>query len=407
MDHPYSLASDTFGDEEIAAAKAVLDSGRVTMGERVLQFEAELAAWTGAAHALMVNSGSSANLLMVDAMMRRSRGRGPWHRGDEVLVPALAWPTTVWPLGQLGLVPVFVDVDPITLAIDLDSAASMLGPRTRGMFLIEVLGRAPDLGAYVRFCAAHDLVLLEDACESLGSHFEGQHVGTFGKMGSFSCYFSHHVSTIEGGAILTADSELHDDLISLRAHGWIRGRSDAADWRAEFPHLDERFLFVLPGYNVRPTELQGAIGSVQLRKLDDMLAKREQLTRQVLGWTREHAPWLSLIGAECVVDAPNGSRTRRSRSHSWMTLPFRVAPDAPMTVDDVKARLEASGVATRPIIAGNLARHPAVRHVEHRSARSLRVADDLLAHGFMIGCHPVLAPGALETLQRAIAALAR
>jgi len=337
--------------------------------------------------------------------MRRSRTAGTWQRGDEVLVPALAWPTTVWPLVQLGLVPVFVDVNPVTLAIDLDSAASMLGPRTRGMFLIEVLGRAPDLGAYARFCADHGLVLLEDACESLGSHSDGKHVGTFGKMGSFSSYFSHHLSTIEGGVIITDDADLHDDLISLRAHGWTRGRSDAASWRTEFPHLDDRFLFVLPGYNVRPMEIQGAIGSVQLRKLDDMLAKREQLTQKVLSWTSESAPWLSLIGAECLGDARSPATERRARTHSWMTLPFRVAADAPLTVDEVKARLEQHGVATRPIIAGNLARHPAVRNTEHKSARSLQVSDDLLAHGFMIGCHPVLAPGALETLQRGLASL--
>jgi CDP-6-deoxy-D-xylo-4-hexulose-3-dehydrase len=404
MSTPYALAADTFGDEEIAAAKAVLDSGRLTMGERVRGFEAEFAQWTGARHALMVNSGSSANLLMIEVMLRRSSGRGPWQPGDEVLVPALAWPTTVWPLVQLGLIPVFVDVDRTTLAIDLESAAAALGPRTRGMFLISVMGRAPDLAAHARFCEQHGLVLLEDACESLGAHSEQRHVGTFGTMASFSFYFSHHLSTIEGGAILTNDDALHDDLKSARAHGWIRDRSDAESWRSQFPSLDDRFLFITPGYNVRPMELQAAIGSVQLRKLDHMLAERERLARRVRAWLAEWAPWLELIGADCLSGDP-AAVSRRARTNSWMTLPLRLGPRAPVAVRELQGRLEELGVATRPIIAGNLVRHPAVRAIEHRCAPSLAAADDTLARAFMIGCHPVLAPGALETLERAIRSL--
>src|SRR5262245_41247862 len=137
----YPLAANTLTAEEISAAKAVLDSGLLTMGHEVQRFENAFASWVGARHAVMVNSGSSANLLMVDLMLRRSSSTAPWQTGDEVLVPALAWPTTVWPLVQLGLTPVFVDVDPKTLAIDLDSARSVLSPRVKGMFLIHVLGQ--------------------------------------------------------------------------------------------------------------------------------------------------------------------------------------------------------------------------------------------------------------------------
>ncbi|HEY2735455.1 MAG TPA: DegT/DnrJ/EryC1/StrS family aminotransferase, partial [Polyangiales bacterium] len=156
----------------------------------------------------MVNSGSSANLLAVDSLLRRSRSAAPLQAGDEVLVPALAWPTTVWPLLQLGLVPVFVDVDADTLAISLASAESVISRRTKAMFLIQVLGLVPDMTAYQAFCARHRLVLIEDSCESLGGHHAGTHVGNFGLTGSFSCYFSHHISTIEGGVIVTRDAAL-------------------------------------------------------------------------------------------------------------------------------------------------------------------------------------------------------
>src|SRR5262245_55984656 len=254
----YPLATNTLDSEEISAAKAVLTSGLLTMGKEVHGFEKAFADWVGARHALMVNSGSSANLLIVDLMLRRSSSAAPWMAGDEILVPALAWPTTVWPLVQLGLTPVFVDVDPKTLAIDLESARSVLSPRVTGMFLIHVLGQVPVMQDYLKFLADHDMRLIEDCCESLGGHSGGKHVGNFGVAGSFSFYFSHHLTTIEGGMIVTDDSALYDDLLSLRAHGWTRGRSDRTVWKQRYPELDDRFLFVTAGYNVRPTEIQGA-----------------------------------------------------------------------------------------------------------------------------------------------------
>ena len=403
---PYRLAANTFGAEELAAAKAVLDSGMFTLGEQVAAFETEFAAWTGAKHALMVNSGSSANLLATDLMLRRSHGEPLWRRGDEVLVPALAWPTTVWPLVQLGLVPVFVDVDPHSFAISLESAEAALSPRTRGMFLIPVLGLTPDMAAYSAFCKRHGLVLLEDACESLGSHYEGVHAGNFGLSGTFSCYFSHHISTIEGGLLVTSDAELYDDMKSARAHGWVRDRADKETWLEQYPEIDERFMFVMPGYNVRPMELQAAIGSVQLRKLDDMLERRERLASKVDGWLRRSAPWLTLAGRSRLLEE-GAKQTRQGRTHSWMTLPLLLAPGAPIKKQALAALLGELQVETRPIIAGNLARHPAMRQIVSRSAPSLAECDEVFARGIMIGCHPVPAPGSLETLERAIEALAR
>ena len=298
--HQYRLAADTLGADEILAAKAVLDSGQLTMGRRVQEFEGAFAAWVGSAHAVMVNSGSSANLLIADALLRSDALGARLRAGDEVLVPALSWPTTVWPLAQLGLVPVFVDVDATTLAIDLERAADAVGPRTRGMFLIHPLGRALDLPAYAAFCRQRGLVLVEDCCESLGAHWRGGHVGTVGAAASFSFYYSHHISTIEGGMVITDDATLADDLRGLRAHGWVRDRSDRDGWCEAHPELDPRFLFATVGYNVRPMEIQGALGIVQLERLEEMLSAREALARAVSGWLAECAPWLELIGADAL-----------------------------------------------------------------------------------------------------------
>ncbi|MFN7956538.1 MAG: DegT/DnrJ/EryC1/StrS family aminotransferase [bacterium] len=404
LEKVYPLAAETFGAEELDAVRAVLDTGRLTMGEQVAAFERAFAEWVGVEHAVMVNSGSSANLVMVDAMLRRSDREGPWHPGDEVLVPALCWPTTAWAVIQLGLVPVFVDVDRQTLAIDLESAAAAIGPRTRGLYLVHVVGQIPHMDRYTSFCERHGLVLLEDACEGLGAHFAGRHAGTFGAAGSFSCYFSHHLSTIEGGVMVTGDAALAEDLRSARAYGWLRQRGDADRWLAAHPDLDGRFFFVTSGFNVRPTEIQGAIGRVQLARLDRMMADRERLAALVQGWVARDAPWLRLVGADHV-DGRGPDRPRRERAHSWMTLAFHVAPDAPLDRAAVTARLESFGVETRPILAGNLLRHPAMARVASRSVE-LPVCDEMLARGFMIGCHPVRTARALDSLAQAFHSLA-
>lgn len=399
----YGLAANTIGPDEIEAAVAVLQSGQLTMGEITGRFEDAFARFVGAQHALMVNSGSSANLLAVEARLRGVRGdRRRWVPGDEVLVPALAWSTTVWPIAQLGLVPVLVDVDPSTLAIDLESAGSALGPRTVGMFLIHVLGQAADMTHYVAFCEDHGLVLLEDACESLGARWDGDHVGTFGEIGTFSTYFSHHVNTIEGGVVVTGDASVYDDIWSMRSHGWVRDRSDQRSLTDRSPTFDDRFLFVTTGYNVRPTEVNAAIGLVQLERLPAMLDARTRLASLVDGWVSD-VPWLRLVGSERLVgDATSADR----RSHSWMTLPFEVVADVPIEASKVTWLLEQSGIETRPVIAGNLARHPAMQQVDHRVAGSLDVSDRILSRYFMIGCHPEVSPAQLETLEAGFAKLA-
>jgi CDP-6-deoxy-D-xylo-4-hexulose-3-dehydrase len=297
-----------------------------------------------------------------------------------------------------------VDIDPATLGLDLDSAAQASSSRTKAMLIIHPLGRALDMGIYRQFCLERGLTLLEDACASLGAHWAGQHVGTFGHAGTFSFYFSHHISTIEGGMIVTGDPALHDDLLSLRSHGWVRERTDRSALSERFTAFDDRFLFVMPGYNVRPMEIQGAIGSIQLGRLDAMLAARCDLARTVGNWLSERVPWIELIGSETL--AGTQSDSRRDRTHSWMTLPLRLREGAPISRDAVVRHLEQMGVETRPLLAGNLARHPAAKGIGSRTAPSLYHCDELVDRALMIGCHPVLAPGTLETLERALTSIA-
>jgi CDP-6-deoxy-D-xylo-4-hexulose-3-dehydrase len=379
----YPLASNNFSEEEIEAATSVMRSGRYTMGEKTRAFETAFADWVGAKHAVMVNSGSSANLLLTEAILRPLHGSPRLKSGDEVLVPALSWPTTVWPLVQLGLVPVFVDIDPITLAIDVEAAKRALSPRVKGMFLIHVLGQAANMKVLTAFCKDHDLVLMEDCCESLGSYHQNVHVGLFGSGGTFSHFFSHHLTTMEGGSIVTNDDQLADDLRGMRAHGWSRDRSDKKHWEEKNPHLDPRFLFVQTGYNVRPTDIQAAVGLVQLKRLDGFLDSRRQYASEAHALTQKHAPWIRLIGNEKLAHVSS----RKERTHSWMTLPFVLDKKSPVNVEKVKEILESHGVETRPIIAGNLVKHPVMSRITSRVAGEMTNSNDILDRGFMIGCH--------------------
>ena len=271
------LASAGLRDIDIAAAVKVLNSGNLTMGSEVLNFESKMAEYLGVKFFTMVNSGSSANLLMLEALMRPTHSNPALNPGDSILVPAIAWPTTVWPLIQLGLNPVFVDVDPKTIAIDLSEAQKIIDTTRipiRGIFPIHPLGYAIPPSKLDAFVKKNGLVLINDVCESLGSWSEGVHAGTSGIAASFSFYFSHHITTMEGGGIATDDAFFADDLRSMRSHGWSRDRSDVNDWTESMSSNDAKFLFVSTGYNVRPMEVQAAIGSLQIDSLDNFVQKR-------------------------------------------------------------------------------------------------------------------------------------
>ena len=218
-------------------------------------------------------------------------------------------------------------------------------------------------------------------------------------MGTFSTYFSHHMTTIEGGFVVTDDDRLADDLRGMRSHGWTRGRTDRADFAGRSPLVDDRFLFATTGYNLRSTDLAAAIGSIQLDKLPGMLDARTRLAGHVI--ERAAAiPWLEVVGADAL--AADAINDKGWRSHSWMNIPFRVDPAAGASRAEVVASLEADGVETRPVIAGNLAHHPAMASVAHRRAEDLSKSDAVFEHGFMIGCRPLVTDAEVTTLDRAI-----
>ena len=244
----YDLASTTWGDEELEAIRRVCRSDRYTMGEEVKRFEEAFAEKFGMAHAVMVNSGSSANLIalfaLADALVPAD-GALPRRilPGSEVIVPALTWSTTIWPVLQVGAKPVFVDCDPHSLQMRPDAIEAAITPDTSAIVVVHVLGGAVDVAAVEAIARRRKLWLFEDTCESLGVAWNGKRVGSFGHLASFSFYFSHHITTIEGGMVVTNNAQLADLLRAIRAHGWVRDMHAGKDIAAGYPHIDPRFLF--------------------------------------------------------------------------------------------------------------------------------------------------------------------
>lgn len=367
----YPLATSTWDDAEYAALHRVIDNGRFTNGPLVREFESSFATHFGAQHAVMVNSGSSANLIAIAAAVLDPRI--DLNRGDEVIVPAVSWPTTYYPLAQYGLRPRFVDIDISTLNVDLDLLEDAVGPQTKAIFAVNLLGNPNDLARLRTISARHDLVLLEDNCESLGAVVDGINAGTAGLAGTFSSFFSHHISTMEGGVVLTDDEQLYQEMISLRSHGWTRElpeRNLVHDKSGE--PWDDLFRFVLPGYNVRPLEMEGALGLEQLKKVPSLIAGR-----------RANAAYF----AQRFSEIPDIRIQRETGESSWfgfsMILEGRLAG---RRAELVRA-FEMAGVESRPIVAGNFTRNPVMRHLDAVVPDHLPAADKVDRDGLFVGNH--------------------
>jgi CDP-4-dehydro-6-deoxyglucose reductase, E1 len=392
MTSAYPLATSSWGEEEVEAIQQVISSGMFTMGARVKEFEAAFAAYTGSRYCVMVNSGSSANLLMVGAL--RYRKRGGLVPGDEIIVPAVSWPTTYYPLQQYGLRVKFVDIDRDTLNYDLGSLAGAIGERTRAIMVVNLLGNPNDFGQLRALTRGRDIALLEDNCESLGATFQGRQAGTFGVMGTYSAFFSHHISTMEGGMIVTEDEELHHLLVALRAHGWTRDLpkvNQVCGVKGDDP-FEESFRFVLPGYNVRPLEFSGAVGVEQLKRLPGMIAARRS----------NAGAFLDLMACY-----PHLRPQRELGKSSWFGFSMVVEPGAPFTRRDVVAALTRLGVESRPIVAGNFAKNEVMRWFDHEIHGALPNAEEIDRAGLFVGNHHYPLQRELDVLRQALDTLPR
>jgi CDP-6-deoxy-D-xylo-4-hexulose-3-dehydrase len=387
----FPLATSSWDEAEYAAIQGVVESGRFTMGPLVAQFERDFAAQVGSRHAIMVNSGSSANLVLVGAaVFNPDIDLNP---GDEVLVPAVSWATTYYPLQQYGLKLKFIDIDVDTLNMDLDLAEAAIGPRTKAIFAVNLLGNPNDFRRLTALAEEHGLVLLEDNCESLGGVFEGKQAGTFGIMGTFSTFFSHHISTMEGGVVVTDDERLRQTLTSLRAHGWIRELPDQ-----NYIHdktgdpFEDSFCFALPGYNVRPLELSGALGIEQTKKIPMIVEERR----------RNGAYFVDALS-----DLDDVRIQKETGESSWFGFSMVLEGALAGRRREIGEALTAAGIESRPIVAGNFTKNPAMKYLDADVPASLPAADKIHYDGLFVGNRHYETHASIDKLREVLGDLPR
>jgi CDP-4-dehydro-6-deoxyglucose reductase, E1 len=370
----YELSSTSWGQEELDAIHRVLRSGRFTMGDEVRRFEEAFAARFGMKHAVMVNSGSSANLVGVAALFYRSTRA--LQRGDEVIVPAISWATTFHPLQQYGLKLRFVDIELDTLNMDASKLENALTPRTRMVVAVSILGNPAPLDRIRAFCDAHGLIFFEDNCESMGASLNGRLCGTFGDINTFSTFYSHHISTMEGGLLVTNDTEIDHLARAIRNHGWARDVPADSIVNQGQRHDDpffEAYRFVVPGYNVRPLELTGAVGLEQIKKLDDMLLARRKNAAHFVALFKDDSRF--------IIQRENGSS-------SWFSFTIILNAASHLDRGRVMATLRKAAIEFRMITGGCFPEHSAIKYFDYDIAGSIDNAKTAHERGFFVGNHP-------------------
>ena len=385
MSFKFPLATSSWDQAEYDAIRKVIDSNRFTMGPMVSKFEAEFASFFGARYAVMVNSGSSANLLMTAALCFTRNDKIKLSRGDEIIVPAVSWATTYFPLAQYGLKLKFVDVNLETLNYDLTALEAAVSPATRAIMVVNLLGNNNEFKEIERIVTGREIVVLEDNCEAMGARYEGRFAGTFGCVGTFSTFFSHHISTMEGGVAVTDDEELYHVMLSLRSHGWTRNlpaENHVTGTKSNDP-FEESFKFVLPGYNLRPLEMSGAIGCEQLNKLPTLIKGRRRNGARFQDKLANHSKFLI---------------QREIGESSWFGFSLVLRKDTGLTRKQVVRELETIGFECRPIVAGNFAKNPVMLTIDHEIHGNLENADYIDENGLFVGNHHYSIDEAIDAL---------
>ena len=374
MGSKYPLATSSWDQAEYDALNRVIASDQFSMGPEVQAFEQQFARQFGTRHAVMVNSGSSANLLIMAALRYTRNDAIRIEAGAEIIVPAVSWSTTYYPLQQYGLRLKFVDIDLETLNYDLQALSDAVSHRTRAIMVVNLLGNPNDFDAIADIVDGCDIVIIEDNCESMGATYRGKEAGTFGIAGSYSGFFSHHISTMEGGIAVTDDEELYHVMLSIRAHGWTRNLpkfNHVTGEKGDDP-FEESFKFVLPGYNLRPLEMSGALGTEQLKKLPGLIEGRRANGKMVQARLGNH---------------PRFMIQKEIGKSSWFGFSLVLRDARPGDRAAFVKDLTQAGFECRPIVTGNFAKNEVMKFFDHEIHGSLKNADYIDAHGLFVGNH--------------------
>jgi CDP-6-deoxy-D-xylo-4-hexulose-3-dehydrase len=368
----YPLISDSWGKEEKAAINKVVKSNIYTyQGKFVKEFEDKFSKYFGLKYGVFVNSGSSANLLAIAALFFKKKN--PLKKGDEVIVPALSWATTYHPLQQYGLKLRFVDINLKTLNTDAEQMIRAVTKSTKLIVAVSILGNPAEVDKLSQFCKKRNIYLLEDNCESMGARINGKYTGTFGTLNTYSTFFSHHISTIEGGLVLTDDKELYNLILSLRSHGWTRDIQDKNFYLKKFQKKYEDYCFVLPGYNLRPTNISAAVGLEQLKKLDRLLTIRK----------KNHNFFLKLFSQDkrFIIQKIIGEG-------SAFAFTFVIKKQFLNLKSKIFLRFKKFGIQYRLITGGSFFMHPVKKFYNFTCYKKMTNVNYIHKNGFFVGNHP-------------------
>lgn len=370
----YPLLKNGFDKKDLNEGIKVLRSGRITMGDKTLTFEKKFAQKLKLKYAIMVNSGSSANLLATFASCNPLR-ENRFKKGDEAIIQSLCWSTSLWPLVQAGLKIKFVDINPKTLNVDADELLSKVTNKTKVIMLVNVLGLSSNIKKIKNFCKKKNIILIEDNCESLGSTYNKKYMGTFGDFGTFSFFYSHQITSGEGGMIVCNNEKDYKILKSLRSHGWSRDYNESK----KYPHLDPRYIFLNSGFNLRPMDVQAAIGMSQFEKLDNFKKIRKNNRKKIIDSMKNDKRWKTQF---TFIKVPN------EIDPSYMVFPILLNTKYKNKKKQFINYIETKGLETRPVISGSFTNQPSTKLYNLNARNKKFPGSDLVQNlGFVIGLY--------------------
>ena len=377
----YPLLENGFNKKDLQEGINVLKSGFITMNKHTISFENEFAKKLKMKFALMVNSGSSANLLATFASCNPLR-KNKFKIGDEALIPVLCWSTSLWPLVQAGLKPKFIDINPKTLNVNADDLISKITKKTKVIMLINVLGISDDLKKIKDYAKKKNIIIIEDNCEALGAKYDKKYLGSFGDFGTFSFFYSHQITSGEGGMIVCNNRQDYEILLALRSHGWSRSKYTYAKNAKKYSNLDPRYIFINSGFNLRPTDIQAAMGLNQFKRLNFFIKNRILNKKKIINKIIKDKRWNNQFS---FIDVP------KKVSPSYMNLPIFINRKFKEKKKKFINFIEKKGLESRPIISGSFVNQPSSK-LYNLNPKNLKFkgAQEVEELGFAIGLNTVI-----------------
>lgn len=379
--YKYLLLENGFSKADLDAGCKILKSGNITMNVETRKFEEAFAKKLNTKYAVMTNSGSSANLLSTYAACNPLR-KIKFKRGDEAILPTLCWPTSLWPLYQAGLKIKFVDINPKTLNVDAEKLISKISKKTKVITLVNILGASSDNKKITNYVKKKNIIVIEDNCEGLGAKLNNKFLGTYGDFGTFSFFYSHQITSGEGGMVVCNNKEDYEILVSLRSHGWSRSNNINQYIRnaKKYPKLDPRYIFMNQGFNLRPTDIQAVMGLNQFKRLNQFIKIRTDNRKKIINCLTKDPRWNNQYQ---FIKIP------KNITPSFMGLPILLNKSMNKKIKmKLLFYLETKGIETRPILTGNFLNQPSIKlfglNNERLKFKGAQLVEDL---GFLIGLH--------------------